>query len=115
MSHAPLLFEDPLGLKSESTRMTRDSICQVLSRRYEQDRIYTSIGPVLVAVNPYKTVTVGGASIYDDTVARLYYELSPLEVAPHVYKVGSEAYKHLQGSNQSQCVIICGEVRNDHD
>jgi myosin heavy subunit len=85
-------------------------LVQVLSRRYAHDRIYTSIGPVLVALNPYKPIVAGSQSIYNDSVAWHYYEHPPLEVPPHVYKIGSEAYKDLMARNQSQCVVISGEV-----
>ena len=34
--------------------VTTSNIAQVLAKRFQQDKIYTSIGPVLVAINPYK-------------------------------------------------------------
>jgi myosin heavy subunit len=36
------------------TDITENGVAQVLSARYERDDMYTSIGPVLIAVNPYR-------------------------------------------------------------
>lgn len=52
-------------------------ISGVLSKRYESGNIYTSVGPVLVAINPYRVIHRKGAaeerSMYDDAVAMHYY------------------------------------------
>ena len=47
--------------------------------------------------------------IYDDSVAFHYYASSALEVAPHAYLIGSEAYKDLRTRGRSQSIIITGE------
>jgi myosin I len=88
------------------------AIAEVLERRFKQDRIYASVGPVLVAMNPYKQIrTAGLETIYDDKVAYHYFAHSALELGPHIYRIASEAYKDLRARNESQCVIITGEVR----
>lgn len=89
-----------------------DKITEVLALRFKQNKIYTSIGNVLVAVNPYKPILAGGdlVDIFDARVAYHYYNSSALEVAPHVYRVGAEAYKDLRTRGRSQSIIITGEV-----
>ena len=46
------------------------AITKELAARYAKGEIYTSIGPVLIAVNPYKVLHKAGGSIYRDEVAR---------------------------------------------
>lgn len=36
------------------TDINDEGVEKVLSARYEQDDMYTAIGPVLIAVNPYR-------------------------------------------------------------
>lgn len=46
---------------------------QVLRNRYLSGDMYTSIGPVLIAVNPYKQLEKGGKGIYTAGVADYYH------------------------------------------
>ncbi len=46
---------------------------QVLRNRYERGEMYTSIGPVLIAVNPYKQLSMGGKGIYTSGVRDYYH------------------------------------------
>lgn len=41
----------------------RASILHTLRYRFHQDCIYTSIGPILVAINPFKWITSGGVNL----------------------------------------------------
>ena len=83
-------------------------ITSELSARYRRGEMYTCIGPVLIAVNPYKLLEKQG-SIYRDGVARFYYDKTPLEVTPHVYSVAAEALKGMRSKRQNQCVLVSGE------
>lgn len=53
---------------------------QVLRTRCEKGDMYTSIGPVLIAVNPYKQLSMGGKGIYTSGV-RDYYHRKVLDCA----------------------------------
>jgi myosin heavy subunit len=50
-----------------------EEIVQVLSTRFMKGDMYTSVGKVLVAVNPYQQLQKGGESIYAEGVARHYF------------------------------------------
>ena len=41
-------------------KVSEAAIVDNLQKRYENDLIYTSIGPVLIAVNPYKDLKITG-------------------------------------------------------
>lgn len=81
------------------------AILQTLRSRFEKDFIYTSIGPILVALNPFKWIP----GIYDEAVMQKYKnEEFNMSENPHVFAVSHEAYSDLYfGQNQS--LIISGE------
>lgn len=70
-----------------------------------QDLIYTSIGQILVALNPFKWIK----GIYDADVKEKYknriYNLSD---NPHIFAIAHDAYTDLN-MGQSQSMIISGE------
>jgi hypothetical protein len=81
----------------------------VLHARYDNDDMYTGIGPVLLAMNPYKQISKQGVSIYDASIAKYYYQHTSVEVAPHIFGIASEAYKRLTAYLENQCIIVTGE------
>ena len=67
MHDAPSIFTQPPHWQSKTTKnvsgvedmvllskISEDAIAENLRKRYMDDFIYTYIGPVLIAVNPYK-------------------------------------------------------------
>uniref|UniRef100_A0A7S2SEZ6 Myosin motor domain-containing protein n=1 Tax=Rhizochromulina marina TaxID=1034831 RepID=A0A7S2SEZ6_9STRA len=73
--------------------------------------MYTSIGAVLIAVNPYKILAKGPRKrpIYDELVAWYYMEQNRLGLAPHVFKVSADAYADMKRTGEDQCILISGE------
>ncbi|XP_075232051.1 unconventional myosin 10A isoform X3 [Lycorma delicatula] len=73
-----------------------------LKIRYDKEFIYTYVGSILIAVNPYKMYDMYGL----DVVKR--YEGQILgTLPPHLFAIGSAAYSAL--SRCSQVVVISGE------
>ncbi|KAH1011643.1 hypothetical protein HUJ04_000967 [Dendroctonus ponderosae] len=75
-----------------------------LQKRFNEDIIYTYIGPVLVSVNPYKEL-----DIYSSEKVKAYERKNFFEVAPHVFAVTDTAYRSLREENREQCILISGE------
>ena len=87
--------------------VTEASLLHTLRLRYGNDKIYTNSGPILISVNPYKTISVGGEGIYSEEKMFLYRnehsgphsdtQASILEdsAAPHLFGVGNRAYNAL--------------------
>jgi myosin-1 len=97
---------DDLVLETDSTDI---NIVAVLGRRFQNNEMYTSIGPVLIAVNPYQKLIKGGMSIYAPEFALHFYQHAAYEVAPHIYRIGADAYRQLVQDRTKQCIIISGE------
>jgi len=84
--------------------ITEQGVYDGLKKRYDNDLIYTYIGHVLVAVNPYRMLPIYGAAIIKSYQGRYIYE-----EPPHVYAIAEDTYKALLNEGQNQCVIISGE------
>lgn len=85
--------------------LSETGIMRALAGRYRENVMYTYIGDIIVAVNPYKDLgifTPAFQSIFMPTHA----VLNPI---PHVYGVAQSCFKELLHSEQSQCCVISGE------
>ena len=98
---------DDLVLLDEINETT---IVDTLKRRYQNEEMYTYIGPVLIAINPYKILQKGGMSIYDPEVMSVYKKFDYIEAAPHIFSIASMAYKDLLANGQNQCILVSGLV-----
>lgn len=80
------------------------NITKQLGTRLRKGKIYTGIGEVLVAVNPYQRL-----DIYGEVHIRKYQNASLGETSPHVYGLAERAYRQMRDLRQPQAVIISGE------
>eukprot|EP00127_Corallochytrium_limacisporum_P001574 Clim_evm27s66 gene=Clim_evmTU27s66 len=85
--------------------LTEGSILYTLDGRFHKDRIYTAIGTILVAMNPYKMID----GLYGPDVINTYRGTKIGDKDPHVYAVANEAYTNLRQNRESQCILISGE------
>jgi myosin-1 len=90
--------------------VTESATVQKLNDRFKADKIYTAIGPVLVAINPYKKVCFkNGQYVCDPKVITAYQGREMHEMAPHPFGVASECSGRLKMGAKNQCIIITGE------
>eukprot|EP00013_Stygamoeba_regulata_P028858 CAMPEP_0177646796 /NCGR_PEP_ID=MMETSP0447-20121125/9957_1 /TAXON_ID=0 /ORGANISM="Stygamoeba regulata, Strain BSH-02190019" /LENGTH=1048 /DNA_ID=CAMNT_0019149337 /DNA_START=284 /DNA_END=3426 /DNA_ORIENTATION=- len=80
------------------------ALVENLRKRYENDLIYTNIGPVLISVNPFKKL-----NIFTDEYIEVYKGRFRHELPPHVFALAEETYRAMKGELESQCCIISGE------
>ncbi|KAL9188488.1 hypothetical protein ACHAXT_006866 [Thalassiosira profunda] len=91
--------------------VTEASLLHALRVRYNRDEIYTSAGPILMSVNPYKTITLpGGEDLYSEERMLLYRGStstlaaaanaidSPDALPCHLFQVADRAYNSLLAS-----------------
>ncbi|XP_048607559.1 myosin-2 isoform X1 [Brassica napus] len=79
--------------------LNEPSVLYNLRVRYSQDVIYSKAGPVLIAVNPFKSVQIYGNDIISA------YQKKAVD-APHVYAVADAAYDEMMREEKNQSIII---------
>nr|XP_029116747.1 myosin-1 isoform X3 [Elaeis guineensis] len=82
--------------------LNEPSVLHNLQYRYSRDLVYTKAGPVLVAFNPFKKVSLYG----NDFVAAYRQKLTD---SPHVYAMADTAYNEMMRDGVNQSIIISGE------
>ena len=93
--------DDMVMLSKSDDRHIHDN----LETRYKNDVIYTYIGEVLIAVNPFKNLV----GFYDDKKIEEYQGVQMSENPPHIFAVGDDMYRNMMIDKENQCVIISGE------
>jgi len=82
------------------------SILHHVRKRFMDDKIYTYVGSILVAVNPFKSLPIYSAERIQ------YYRMNVHSTdppQPHVYAIAAEAFDSLLSGLGSQSVLISGE------
>lgn len=75
--------------------------------RYMQDKIYTYVGPIVIALNPFKKLP-----LYTDDVIRQYHDQGRENMAqlpPHIYTIAENSYDNMLTSGGNQSILISGE------
>nr|CCA17136.1 myosin 29 putative [Albugo laibachii Nc14] len=89
--------------------LSEEALLQNLQLRYEFDNIYTYVGPILIAINPYKPMPL----LYNEEKMKEYYGQRIGTLPPHVFALANHAYTQLiQGGAldpANQSIIISGE------
>ncbi|XP_063883342.1 myosin-IIIb-like isoform X3 [Scylla paramamosain] len=96
----PLWMDDLACLE----RLTEEVIVDHLERRYQTDQIYTYMGDILIAVNPFKEL-----GVYGDKESRQYRGMVKSENPPHIFAMADNAYHNMLHQKQQQCIVISGE------
>ncbi|XP_042198855.1 LOW QUALITY PROTEIN: unconventional myosin-IXAa [Callorhinchus milii] len=75
-----------------------------LRNRFKQEKIYTYVGTILIAINPFKFLP-----IYNPKYVKMYdnHPLGKLE--PHIYAIADVAYHAMLQCRKNQCIVISGE------
>jgi len=96
-----------------SNDISEASILWSLKQRFLNGLIYTSIGPVIVAINPYRNIP----GLYSAETLHLYTKslepdtsISSSHIAPpHIWTVARAAYVNLRANSAKQSIIVSGE------
>lgn len=84
--------------------LSEDLMLSILRSRFESNRIYTYVGSILIAINPYYFY-----SIYNPKYCSLYQGKRLGELAPHVFAIADDSYSSMLSDKVDQAVIISGE------
>lgn len=75
-----------------------------MKHRFKNGNIYTYIGSILIAVNPFKFY-----SIYNPKYVRMYQNKKLGELPPHIFAIADSAYNKMLEDKSNQCIVISGE------
>jgi myosin-5 len=81
--------------------LTEVSVIDNLHTRFMADEIYSSVGPILIAVNPYKDLGVYGTNMVEQS--------NDPDAPPHIYQIANNCYKALTVTGTPQSVLVSGE------
>lgn len=86
-----------------------EHIVKELVKRYKQGEVYTFLGPVLIALNPYKVLKSQGVSIYDQSMMQEFRGKELHLCDPHPFAIAESAYTNLMRYGNDQSLLITGE------
>ncbi|XP_059953056.1 unconventional myosin-IXa isoform X3 [Mesoplodon densirostris] len=84
--------------------LNEKTLLENLRNRFKHEKIYTYVGSILIAINPFKFLP-----IYNPKYVKMYdnHQLGKLE--PHIYAVADVAYHAMLQHKRNQCIVISGE------
>ncbi|XP_051898397.1 unconventional myosin-IXAa isoform X3 [Pristis pectinata] len=84
--------------------LNENTLLDNLRNRFKQEKIYTYVGTILIAINPFKFLP-----IYNPKYVKMYdnHQLGKLE--PHIYAIADVAYHAMLQRKKNQCIVISGE------
>uniref|UniRef100_A0A8C2AYS7 non-specific serine/threonine protein kinase n=1 Tax=Cyprinus carpio TaxID=7962 RepID=A0A8C2AYS7_CYPCA len=93
-----------LNQQMGSYNVFNNTITEQLQRRYATEQIYTYVGDILIAVNPFQKT-----ELYTPEHSKIYVGAKRTSNPPHIYAVADIAYQSMVSHNTDQCIVISGE------
>ncbi|XP_030624792.1 myosin-IIIa [Chanos chanos] len=84
--------------------LDENGVTEQLQKRYAKDQIYTYVGDILIAVNPFHKM-----DIYTPQHSIMYIGAKRAANPPHIFAVADIAYQSMVSYNTDQCIVITGE------
>eukprot|EP00040_Diaphanoeca_grandis_P004981 m.30848 g.30848 ORF g.30848 m.30848 type:complete len:1038 (+) comp16353_c0_seq2:254-3367(+) len=105
-AHRQSLFETPDTFSDFIliNDITEATFLENLKARHATSQIYTYIGEVVVAVNPFTKL-----DIYTDEKIEEYRNREMYERQPHVFALADAAYRSMKRKGTDSCIVISGE------
>lgn len=82
--------------------LNEPSILNCIQIRYNENKIYTYTGKILISVNPFKDL-----GLYNNDIAN-GYKINKL-IHPHIYQICNLTYKNISQKNNNQSILVSGE------
>jgi len=89
---------------TQLTHLHEPAVLSSLQNRFDIDKIYTFTGPILIALNPFKSIP----GLYDEAVLRSFITPKPL-AKPHVFNTANASFRGICDRQKCQTVLISGE------
>ena len=75
-----------------------------MKHRYLSGKIYTDVGDILLAVNPFNNLP-----IYSEEWSQLYSTSVTDDLTPHIFRVAAKAFNAILQTKKDQVCVISGE------
>jgi myosin heavy subunit len=95
-------IDDAVDNLVDLDELSEGAILHHTRKRYKQQTIYTNVGAILVAVNPFERLNIYGEN-------DIKQASNPTVSRPHVFVTGYVAYQQLRMNLKNQAVLISGE------
>lgn len=114
---APQLKVDPMSYEGQTDdnlanlpELTEDSLLNALKSRFAQDTIFTYVGDIVIAVNPFRFLPC----CIDDNWVNLYqnfgsHNKTKDQAPPHVWMLAYQGYEAMNRTKENQVFVISGE------
>lgn len=84
--------------------LSEQTLLKHLEERFSQGRIYTYVGEILIAVNPFRFFPM-----YNPKFINAYNNRNLGSLPPHIFAIADVAFHRMLREKKSQCVVISGE------
>lgn len=84
--------------------LSEQTLLEHLAERFSQGRIYTYVGEILIAVNPFRFFPM-----YNPKFINAYTNRNLGSLPPHIFAIADVAFHRMLRERKSQCVVISGE------
>ena len=93
---------------TELAVLDEHSLLSALRYRYDAALIYTNVGEILIALNPFRPLTIYGPA------TQLAYKHAPeghagQQEVPHIYAVARRVFADMRTLGRDQVCVISGE------
>ena len=99
-AHLSLLYDDLVKMDE----VHKASVVDNLRRRIEAEKIYTNVGDILIAINPYKRLPLYTPLMIDD-----FLKKDPTDLPPHVFGIAMDSFRSMREEDRNQSILISGE------
>ncbi|XP_052098600.1 unconventional myosin-IXa-like isoform X7 [Mytilus californianus] len=93
-------YSDLCNLPDLNERTLLDNV----KSRFQNSNIYTYVGSILIAVNPFKFFP-----IYNPKYVKMYQNKRLGELPPHIFAIADTAFFTMLRKRKNQCIVISGE------
>uniref|UniRef100_A0A8C6YD29 Myosin IIIA n=1 Tax=Naja naja TaxID=35670 RepID=A0A8C6YD29_NAJNA len=87
-----------------SLNFKQNTITEELEKRYNRSQLYTYVGDILIAVNPFRNL-----DLYSTKHSRLYMGAKRTCNPPHIFAMADTAYQSMVTYGSDRCIVISGE------
>ncbi|TQE13750.1 hypothetical protein C1H46_000757 [Malus baccata] len=100
--------ETPPGGVDDMTKLSylhEPGVLHNLATRYEINEIYTYTGNILIAINPFQSLS----HMYDADMMERYNGVPYGELRPHVFAIADAAYREMIKEGKGNSILVSGE------